>query len=134
LILGVLEAANKIITLNDETANRAIVLVANTRAALFVQQVKRDVLTFGRSVNPDRNRYESKRQDASTRWRHVLTYDFSEHQPRELIFRPSEKRFGADYDDQCLANSGRRNCEVGHGSAPLEHPRNQVGEYKSHNR
>lgn len=52
-------------TLNDDTANRTILLVANSRAAFSVQQVKGEVFTFGRSVNQDRHRHEPKRQDAS---------------------------------------------------------------------
>jgi len=47
-----LKAADEIGTLNDDTANGAIVLVANARAALLVQQVKGDVFALGRGMDP----------------------------------------------------------------------------------
>jgi hypothetical protein len=49
-----LEATDEIITLNDDSANRTIALVANTRAPFYVQQVKGGVFIFGRSMISDR--------------------------------------------------------------------------------
>jgi len=57
LISGVLEAADKIYTLNDDVTDRAIVLIAHARAAFFMQQVKRDVLAVCRGMDADRDRH-----------------------------------------------------------------------------
>ena len=57
MIFGVLEATDEIFTLNDDVAHRAIVLIAHTRAALIVQQVKWDVLAFCRGMNADGDRH-----------------------------------------------------------------------------
>ena len=48
LIFGVLKPADEILTLNDEGAHWAIVLIAHPRAALLVQQVKGNVFALGR--------------------------------------------------------------------------------------
>ena len=50
LISGVLEAADKICTLNDD-------VTAHARAAFFMQQVKRNVLAVCRGMDADRDRY-----------------------------------------------------------------------------
>ena len=57
LIFGMLEAADKILALNNDVAHRTIVLIAHARAALVVQQVKRNVLAFRRGVNADGDRH-----------------------------------------------------------------------------
>ena len=41
LIFGVLKAADEIIAFDNQVAHRAIILIAYSRAALFVQQVER---------------------------------------------------------------------------------------------
>jgi len=54
LVLGELIAANPIVTLNRHIAHRAIVAVLNPRAALCVQQIKRDALVFSGGVESER--------------------------------------------------------------------------------
>jgi hypothetical protein len=53
----VLEAADEIFPLKRHVADRAKILIAYARAALFMQQVKRDVLAFGRGMDADRDRH-----------------------------------------------------------------------------
>ena len=57
LIFGVLEAADKICTLNDDVTDWAIVLIAHARAAFFMQQVERYVLAMCRGMDADRDRH-----------------------------------------------------------------------------
>jgi hypothetical protein len=57
LIFGVLKAADEIWPIHDDVADWAIVLIAHTRAALVVQQVKRSVFASGRGMDTDRDRH-----------------------------------------------------------------------------
>ena len=52
-----LEAADEIFTFNDDVAHRAMILIAQARAALVVQQMKRGVFGFSRGMNPDGDRH-----------------------------------------------------------------------------
>jgi hypothetical protein len=54
---GMLEAADEIFAFNDHVTRRAIVLIAYTRAALFMQQVKGDVFAFRRGIDADGDRH-----------------------------------------------------------------------------
>jgi hypothetical protein len=47
-MFGVLKPADEILTLNDEGAHSAMVLIAHPRAALLVQQVKGNVFPLCR--------------------------------------------------------------------------------------
>jgi hypothetical protein len=53
----VLESPDQIGPLNDDVADRAIMLIAHARAALAMQKVKRDVFAFRRGMNADGDRH-----------------------------------------------------------------------------
>ena len=65
LTLSDLVAEHRLVALDHDLTDRAKQLIAHARAALFVQQMKTDILIFGGRIELDRDGDETEGKDAA---------------------------------------------------------------------
>lgn len=118
MIFGVREAASTIIAPNDDTANRAIVFVANTQAH-FLQQVKGYVFHVLSQCESGPGSPRVHTTGCRYQVGHIFTYPVSKHQPDKLMISDQKSAYCAEYTIRMSSVSSQKLRSLFMEAAPL---------------